>query len=310
MLQTILGSGGSIGVPLARELTNYTNRVRLVSRNPKTINETDELYAADLSDPLHVKKAIAGSGIVYVTIGFEYRLKVWQEKWPRFMKAVIDGCLDQNARLVFFDNLYMYALTEIPHMTENSKIDPPSEKGKVRSHIREMILDAVEKKQLNALIARSADFYGPGSANSAFNIMVANNLAKGKKTQAFGNIDKIHTYTYVPDAAKATALLGNTSDAYNQEWHVPTTHELLTNRDWINKLAGMLNKEAKIQSIPVWMIRMLGLFMPLMKEFPEMLYQYDRDYVFDSTKFEKRFGVKPTSHIEGLKELAKSLVKI
>ena len=51
------------------------------------------------------------------------------------------------------------------------------------------------------------------------------------------------------------------------------------------------------------MVRMIGLFVPIMKEMVEMIYQYDRDYVFDSSKFEKRFDFKPTSYPEGIKEI-------
>lgn len=34
-MQTILGAGGDIGTPLAKELRRYTDKVRLVARNPK-----------------------------------------------------------------------------------------------------------------------------------------------------------------------------------------------------------------------------------------------------------------------------------
>jgi nucleoside-diphosphate-sugar epimerase len=139
--------------------------------------------------------------------------------------------------------------------------------------------------------------------------MVASNLIKGKKAQAFGNPGKIHTYTYTPDAAKATALLGNTSDAYNQEWHVPTTKERITNLGWIEMIAKELNTEPKVQKVPLWMIRALGLFVPIMREFPEMLYQYEQDYIFDSSKFEKRFGIKATSPAEGIKKMVAGLKK-
>ena len=229
MLQTILGSGGGIGVPLARELKNYTDRIRLVSRNPQKVNDTDELFPADVSDLKLIGKAIAGSEVVYVTIGFTYNLKVWQKTWPPFMQEVINSCKNHNSRLVFFDNMYLYAKNAIPFMTEDVPVEPPSEKGKVRKIVRDMIFNEVEKKNLNAIIARGADFYGPENKNSALSLMVASNLIKGKKAQAFGNPGKIHTYTYTPDAAKATALLGNTSDAYNQEWHVPTTKERIDN---------------------------------------------------------------------------------
>jgi len=49
----------------------------------------------------------------------------------------------------------------------------------------------------------------------------------------------------------------------------------------------------------------IGLFMPIMKEMVEMMYQYDRDYVFDSSKFEKRFDFTPMSYLNGIHETVK-----
>ncbi len=309
MIQTILGSGGGIGTPLAKELTQYTTRIRLVSRKPVKVNETDELVAADMTDPHQVDKAIAGSEVVYVTIGFPYNLKAWQQTWPAFMQAVIDSCRKHQAKLVFFDNVYMYDRNDIPLMTETARINPPSRKGQVRKQLREMILNEVAKGTLTALIARAADFYGPDNKNSALTLMAADNLIKGKKAQAFGNIDKVHTYTYTPDAAKATAILGNTADAFNQEWHVPTTKEKLTNRQWIELIAKELHTTAAIQTVPKFMIQALGLFVPIMREFPEMLYQYEQDYVFDSSKFEKRFGITAVAPEEGVRRLVEEMRK-
>lgn len=307
-MQTILGSGGAIGIPLARELNYYTERIRLVSRNPKRVNETDELFPIDLNDITQIDKAIAGSEVVYVTIGFEYKLSVWQKIWPPFMHAVIEACKTHHAKLVFFDNVYMYSRSAIPFMTEDSPIQPASKKGEIRKQLHEMIMNEVENNNLTALIARSADFYGPDAVNSVLSIMVAKNLLKGKKAQAFGDVNKIHTYTYTPDAAKATAILGNTKDAYNQVWHVPTTKELLTGRQWINLIASVLKVETKFQTIPGWMIHLLGLFIPAMKEFPEMLYQYDQDYIFDSSKFENRFGFEAITPKEGVRILIEYLM--
>ena len=192
-------------------------------------------------------------------------------------------------------------------MTEDSPIQPPGKKGEIRKLLHEMIMNEVEKNNLTALIARSADFYGPETKNSMLSLMVAENLMKGKKARAFGDVNKIHTYTYTPDAAKATALLGNTNDAYNQVWHVPTTKEQITGRQWIDMIANEFKVEAKIQTIPAWMLHLLGLFIPVMKEFPEMLYQYEQDYFFDSSKFEKRFGIMATSPKEGVKMLVEFL---
>ncbi len=308
-MQTILGAGGAIGKPLARSLAAFTDSIRLVGRNPVPVNSSDELSPHDARDLEGLNKAIAGSSVVYVVIGFEYKLKVWQELWPPFLKAVIKACKHHGARLVFFDNVYMYASSAIPHMTEVAPLSPPSKKGIVRLKLHELVMNAAESGYIETLIARSADFYGPENRASALQLMVADNLIKGKKAQAFGDIDKIHTYTYTPDAARATALLGNSSDSWNQVWHVPTTHDKLTNRQWIELVARELQREPKVQIVQPWMIRLLGLFVPIMREFPEMLYQYTQDYVFDSSKFEKQYGLTPTSPEDGVKAMIAALKK-
>jgi putative NADH-flavin reductase len=101
MRQTILGANGTIGKLLAMELMTYTNQIRLVSRNPKKVNETDELFPADLSNPEMVEKAIEGSEVVYLVVGFDYNIKVWRDKWPKLMKATIAACIKHKTRLVF-----------------------------------------------------------------------------------------------------------------------------------------------------------------------------------------------------------------
>jgi nucleoside-diphosphate-sugar epimerase len=305
-MQTILGANGTIGSILAQELSNYTDKIRLVSRNPKKVNDKDELYPADLTNPALVERAIEGSNIVYLVVGLDYNLKVWQEKWPVIMRSTIDGCIKHNARLVFFDNVYMYDQKAIPHMTEESLINPPSKKGAVRSQISQMIMDEVKAGKLMALIARSADFYGPGNEKSFVTEMVYKNIKKGKAANWFINADKKHSFTYTPDAAKATALLGNTIDAFNQVWHLPTDKNTLTGREFIDLFCGEMKVLSKVSVLPLWMIRIIGLFIPIMKEMPEMMYQYDRDYFFDSSKFDTRFNFKSTTYQEGVKQTVKN----
>lgn len=300
-MQTILGANGTIGSVLARELRTYTNKIRLVSRNPVKVNDSDELFPADLSQPGLVEKAVEGSDVVYLVVGFDYKVKVWEEKWPVLMRATIDACIKHKAKLVFFDNVYMYDMTVIPHMTEDSAINPPSKKGAVRKLIAQMILDEVKAGNLRALIARSADFYGPHNEKSFVNEVVYKNIKKGKSANWFINADKKHSFTFTPDAAKATALLGNTDDAYNQVWHLPTDKNSLTGKEFIQLFAEEMKTVTKVSVMPMWLIKVLGIFIPIMKEMPEMMYQYDRDYFFDSSKFDKRFDFKTTSYHDGVK---------
>lgn len=300
-MQTILGANGTIGSVLAKELVKYTDKIRLVSRNPRRVNESDELFPADLTNPALVEQAVKGSDVVYLVVGLEYNIKVWEEQWPKLMKATINACEKNKARLVFFDNVYMYDINSIPHMTEESPYNPPSRKGAVRRQIAQMIMDEVKAGRLMALIARSADFYGPGNDKSFVNEMVYKNFLKGSRANWFVNADKKHSFTFTPDAAKATALLGNTDDAYNTIWHLPTDKNALTGRQFVELFSNQMKVNNKIFVMPVWMIKIVGLFVPILKEMPEMMYQYDRDYFFDSSKFDKRFNFRTTKYAEGVK---------
>jgi nucleoside-diphosphate-sugar epimerase len=205
----------------------------------------------------------------------------------------------------------MYDPKFLNGMTEQTPINPSSQKGKVRAAIANMIMTEVKAGTLTALIARSADFYGPSIKNSMLAETVIKNLAKGSSAFWLGGLNYKHSFTYTPDAAKATALLGNTSDAFNQVWHLPTATNPPIGKEWVALIAKELEVKPKVMSFPKWMIKLMGLFMPIMKEMVEMLYQYDRDYVFNSTKFEERFKVKPTSYKDGIKEIiAKDYTKV
>lgn len=302
-MQTILGANGTIGSLLAKELNQYTKNIRLVSRNPKKVNETDELFRADLSDVSQVEKAVAGSEVVYLMVGFEYKAKVWQDRWPKLMRATLDACIKHKSKLVFFDNVYMYDPKSIPHMTEDAPLNPTSKKGMARKEIAEMMMNDVRAGKLKGLIARSADFYGPKNEKSFLIEVVYKKFLEKKKANWFMDATKLHSFTYTPDAAKATALLGNTDDAYNQVWHLPTDPNVLTGKQWIELFGKEMNVPAKYSVFSMFALKLVGVFIPLLREMPEMMYQYDRDYVFDSSKFDKRFNFKTTTYAEGVKAI-------
>jgi nucleoside-diphosphate-sugar epimerase len=305
-MQTILGSTGVIGKELAKSLTKYTDKIRLVSRNPQKVSNTDELFTADLKIKEQVLKAVEGSEIVYLTVGIPYKINVWQKQWPLIMQNVIDACKTHKTKLVFFDNVYAYGLVN-GWMKEDALYNPISKKGLVRKQIAEMLMNEVDKGNLNAIIARAADFFGPNTPLSFVTATVFENFKKGKKAQWFLDVNKKHSMTYTPDAGKATAILGNTNSAYNQIWHLPTDKNALTGKEFIELSAKAFGVNPDYMVLKKWMIKMAGLFIPIVKESFEMLYQNEYDYLFDSTKFEKAFNFNPTNYQDGIIETVKSM---
>jgi nucleoside-diphosphate-sugar epimerase len=300
-IHTIFGAGGAVADKLLPVLLTNQEKVRVVSRTAKHIAGV-ETVAADATSYEQTLQAIKGSSVVYLLIGLPYDVRIWSAQWPVIMTNVINSCKETGARLLFFDNVYMYGKVN-GWMKEETPFNPCSKKGEVRAAIATRLLQETKAGNLQALIARSADFYGPiGFKTSVPNLLVVQNLLKGKKAQWFANADQPHSITYVPDAAKALYLLANRPDAFAQTWHLPTASELITGRQFVQQTAAAMHKPDDISIIPGWMLSLAGLFNRTMKELKEMNYQNENPYLFSSDKFNKAFGFTPTSYSDGIKE--------
>jgi nucleoside-diphosphate-sugar epimerase len=301
-MQTILGANGIIGRELSKLLPQHTSQVRQVSRNPQKVNSSDELVQADLLNYADTEKAVAGSKVVYLLAGLKYEAKIWQQQWPVVMRHTIDACKKHNAKLVFFDNVYAYGLVN-GVMTEQTSYNPISKKGEVRAKIATMLMDEVKAGNLNAMIVRAADFYGPGANLSLIHSTVTERLKGNKKAQWIGDPKSVHTFTYTPDAARTVALLAKSDEAYNQVWHALTNSERITGEQLIKLAYQLKNMPDKgIQGMSKTGVKILGLFIPVLREFVEMMYQFENDYVFDSSKASRFLNEQATSYAVGLKE--------
>jgi len=286
-MQVILGSGGIIGNGLAEILPQYTDKIRLVSRNPSAVNKNDELMKTDLTNYEQTVKALEQADAAYLVLGMEYKTAVWKRDWPKVMTNVINACKKFNTKLVFFDNVYSYGKVN-GWMTEKTPMNPSSKKGEVRAKISEQLINEYKQGNIKAIIARAADFNGPTKSTFVYPL-VYEKVRNGKKAQWFINADLRHSLTYTADAAKAAAILGNTPEAYNRVWHLPTDKNAPTGKEFINMVQETYGKNTGYATLSRWMLKMAGLFIPVIREMDEMLYQYDSEYLFDSSDFETHF---------------------
>lgn len=306
-MHTILGAGGPVSNSLTRELEKNNNTVRLVSRKPIQTRGNTSWAKADLTNYAETLQAAMGSTIIYLCAGLVYDKKVWQEQWPLIMQNVINVAKETGARLIFFDNVYMYGLVN-GAMTENTPYNPCSAKGEVRAKIATTLMDETKAGNIRASIARAADFYGSESLNSYFDLMVLDKYAKKQKAQWIGKAACKHSFTYIPDAGKGMYLLGQRTGSDNQIWHMPTANPL-TGKQFIELAARIFNVEPNYGSINKLMMQLFGLVNKAVRGSIEMYYQYSHDYIFDSSKFEKEFGIKPTTYEDGIREFSQTLLK-
>ena len=307
-MHTILGAGGPVANALTHELAQHNETIRLVSR--KTIETTSPNISwkkADLLNYDEVLEAAKGSTVIYLCAGLVYDKDVWKQQWPIIIQNVIDVTKATGARLIFFDNVYMYGLVNGP-MTENTPYNPISIKGEVRAAIANKLMAEIKAGNIRASIVRAADFYGADSKNSFLDMMVLDKYAKKEKAQWVGDPKVRHNFSYIPDMGKAMYLLGQNPDSDNQIWHLPTA-PAITGQEFIELAAKNFNVKPSYMKINKLLLFLVGLFQKVVMGTVEMYYQYNHDYIFDSSKFEKAFNFKPTSYEDGIKEMANTLYK-
>jgi len=304
MMQTILGANGQIGEELARELKrNFSPDIRIVSRNAKKVNDTDAVFSADLSIREQAIEAVKGSEVAYFTLGLPISSDLWEQQFPLITQNVIDACKINGVKLVFFDNTYMYP-QDGRVLTEQTPFSPVGRKGKVRKEMAEMVLREMQTGALEAVICRAPEFYGPSKTQSITNTLLFNNIREGKKLKVPLSDTKKRTLIWTPDASRATALIGNTPDAFGQTWHLPVDESHLTYKEFIELAADVYKKELKHAVMPRFLFKIGSLFNKRIKELLELLPRYEHDNVFEDTKFRNRFpGFEVTTYRKGIEQI-------
>jgi nucleoside-diphosphate-sugar epimerase len=288
-MQTILGANGQIANELARELhRNYTTDIRLVSRHPKPINDTDALFPANLLDAAQTAAAVAGSQIAYLTVGLPLDTPTWVAQFPIMMQNVIAACQQHGTKLVFFDNTYMYPQTG-DVLTEATPFAPNGPKGQVRAQIANALLTEMTAARIEAVICRAPEFYGPGQTQSFTNSLVFEAIRYGKTPRVFLRDDTLRTLIYTPDASRGMALIGNTPDAYGQTWHLPCDDNRLTYKQIIDTAARIVGREIPHKVLPQGQLTVARLINKQARETAELLPRYRANNIFVSDKFKRRF---------------------
>lgn len=307
-MQTILGANGQIAIELARELhSHYTHDLRLVSRTPRKVNDSDQLVSADLMNAQQTLDAVKGSQIVYFTAGLPPDSDVWETQFPTMLKNALEASRATGAKFVYFDNTYMYPQTDTPQ-TEHTPFTPNGRKGHVRAAMANMVLAEMVRGDIPVLIGRAPEFYGPGKTQSFTNALVIDKLKTNKKPRVPVRDDTRRTLIWTPDASRALALLGNTDDAYGQTWHLPCCDERPTYQEFVAMACKAFGKNPQHAVLHKFAIAAIGLFLKPVREIKELLPRYEQDNLFDSSKFKQRFPeFKVTSFQEGLQQICHEL---
>jgi nucleoside-diphosphate-sugar epimerase len=287
-LHVIFGSG-PLGQAVMRELAKRGKRVRLVNRSgkvPQNGYSEVQVLAGDAYSLDFTRQACQGAAVVYQCAQPQYQ--DWVERFPPLQASILEGAANAGAKFIVGENLYMYGEVNGP-IHEGLPYRAQTRKGKVRGEMAQAVLEAHRSGKVRAASARGSDFYGPQVLDSALGDRAIIPALQAKSASLMGQLDLPHTYTYIDDFGKAMVILGERDDALGQAWHVPNP-PTLTQRQLMTLFFEEIGKPPKMSGTGKLMLSLGGLFIPAAREMVEMMYEFDKPFVVDDSKFKQAFG--------------------
>ena len=298
-LHVVFGTG-PLGLAVMRDLRRRGRSVRMINRSSRVKFAKDpqtEVGGANAVDPAQAREVCEGAAVVYHCVGLPYPR--WTE-FPAIAAGIVEGAVAAGAKLVYSDNLYMYGAVD-GAMTEERPYAATTKKGRIRAAIARSLLDAHQAGRVRVAIGRGSDFFGPFATDAAMmGSRVFGRALAGKSAQVVGDPDRLHSFTFIDDFGKALVTLGEREEALGRAWHVPSAPAMTTRR-FVEAIYRTLGKPVKMSRAPRVAVALAGLFDANARELKEMLYQFERDFVMDSSRFEKAFGVQATPLDEAIR---------
>lgn len=293
---------GPLGKSVMRELVSRGEKVRMINTSGHAeVPVTVEVVKCDAYSEEQTKYYCRGAKTVFQCAQPPYNK--WREKFPALQHSIAVGAYSTGAKLVAGDNYYMYGDVSEP-LTEDMANLATTKKGKVRAQMAEDLMLLHKRGTLAVCIARGADFFGPEVTNSTMGGRVFPALINGGTCSMIGNVDLLHSYTFIDDFGKAMVELSSQDNCFGQIWHVPS-YNRHSSRQVIEVASSITGKAPKISSMGKGMMRIGGLFLPEARETLEMMYVFEKPFVFDVTKYTSHFNYRATPLHQALEETIK-----
>jgi nucleoside-diphosphate-sugar epimerase len=285
-VHVVIGGAGGTGAALVAELKRRGHRVRSVSRRGTAGPVGTEAVAADVSIRSQALEATRGAAVIYQAAQPAYHR--WTTDFPPMQVALLAAAEAHNSKLVMADNLYLYGPVD-GSMREDTPPHPVGKKGRLRARLAEELLAAHRAGRVRVAIGRSSDYFGPGGVNSTLGEFLFDAAVNGKTTRWLGSLDALHAVSYLEDMAVGLVTLGERDEAEGQIWHLPV-NATVTGREFLTEVWEAVGQRPKIGRVGRLVVRIGGLFSPRTRELNETLYQWERPFLVDDSKWQRAFG--------------------
>lgn len=300
----LVGAAGAIGKSIAQALDAQGKSYRVIGRSKASLEKTFgnsanvDLATWNTDDPASIRTAVTGIDTIVYLVGVNY----WQfELHPILMRKTLDAAVAAGVKnILLIGTVYPYGRAQSMPIRESHPRNPHTFKGQKRKEQEDILLQAHAEGRINAAVLRLPDFYGPGVEASLLHGAAAAAI-NGGAADMIGPIDQPHEFVFVPDVGPVVSKLIETPAAFGKVWHLAgagtTTQHAL-----VQEMEKQTGSKLKLRVAGKWMLRLLGLFNPFMRELVEMHYLLTDPIIMDDSALQKLIGpVKKTSYVEGIR---------
>lgn len=288
----IVGSTGAIGASVARALDT-------LGRPYETIARSRASRVWDPDDRASIEAAFRGLDTLVYCVGVDYTKFALH---PKLMRATIDGATAAGVeRILMIGNVYPYGRVGSNPVREDQPRNPHTFKGRMRKEQEDLLMGAHAQGALQGAVLRLPDFYGPGTDKSFLsNVFTA--AAKGGTAQLIGPVDRPHQYVYIPDVGAVVARMIDEPLVWGKYWHFAGAG-IITPVEFAKKIFAAAGRPYKAMIANLFMLRVMGLFNPFMRELVEMNYLQSEPVILDDAALRSLLGdLHATSYDDGIRE--------
>lgn len=289
-MKVVIGNG-PVGRTVVEQLIGDGEAVRLLTRSGSgPEHPLVHRVAVDARNGVALTEQLDGADAVFHCAHAAYTAQAWRRELLATEQSVLTAAA--GTLVVFPESLYSYTATHAP-MTEDGPRDAVGGKRGIRTEL----LAARAASTTPTVSVVASDFYGPHVLTAHAGERMVPRVLASRRVTVLGRADLRHSFTYVPDLARAMVTAAGRRDLWDTVLHAPTP-PAMTQAELVAAMAQAAGTQAKVSAIPGWALAAMGRFSVSMREVAELGYQFTEPFVMTSARSEKLLGQAPTSLAE------------
>ncbi len=265
----ILGVNGHIGKAAAQAFVAAGWDVTGMARTDRHRLAGVRFVRGDSDSVADMRRAIGDAEVVVNALNMPYAS--WDKgRKEAQMARVLEAMGTSGRTMLFPGNIYNYSASD-RLVTPDLPQRPQTPRGEIRMRIEQMYEAAAARGDLQVIILRAGDFFSPDCDGDWFEYALLREADKGRiATMGLPGIG--HSWAYLPDLARAfeaLASLRTSLDAF-ETFHF--AGHFVTGEEMGAAIAKAAPLPMKLSRFPLWLLKIAGLFDPMLREVSKMDY--------------------------------------